>query len=184
MRKWIDWAYDKDWLTPKGRAWFGSIVRTWPENIRAGYFDPCTCLPYPGQLLTLGMLVLSYGLYQFIGYLKHARLGLSFDVPAVAYVVVLLIVLNWLLSVASFFLDYFLLPLLIPGLLFVWSANLVAVSDRIVIEVQPFLMGLVVITWGLVVGSFLADRLRNLRRLLVSIAFKISFVALVGRPQP
>jgi len=170
MRNWIDWAYDKNWSTPEGRAWFGNIVRTWPKNITAGYFDPRTCLPYPGQLLTFGMLILSYGLYQLIGYLKHARLGLYFDVPAVAYVVVLLIVLNWLLSVASFFLDYFLLPLLLPGLLFVFSTNLVSLPDRIFSELQPYVMTLVAVTWFLAGASFFTLALRGHRRLLVSTA--------------
>ncbi len=170
MRKWIDWASAKDWSSPAGRAWVGRIVVTWPKSITAGYFDPKTFLPYPGQVLTFLMLILSSSLYELIGYFKHARLGLLFGVPAIAYIVVLLIVLNWLLSVASFFLDYFLLPLLLPGLLFVLSANTVTVPFRVSSTLQPFMMAAVIITVVLAGASFFVLSLRKRRRLFVCMA--------------
>jgi len=177
MRKWIDNAFARNWLTPEKRSRFGAMVRTWPESIRAGYFDPDTCLPYPGQLLTMAMLVSSYVLYQCLGYFKHARLGVPSPVPAIAYVVILLIVLNWLLSVVAFFLDYFLLPLLIPALAFILSSNFFSLPDDIFNLVQPFVVSAVAIALVLACASFLSATLRPHRRVLVTVASLCVFIA-------
>jgi hypothetical protein len=177
MRKWIDNAFAKNWLTPEDRSRFGAMIRTWPESIRAGYFDPNTCLPYPGQLLTMTMLVLSYVLYQCLGYFKHLRLGVPSPVPAIAYVVILLIVLNWLLSVVAFFLDYFLLPLLIPVLAFILSSNFLSLPDAVFNLIQPIVVSAVAIALVLGCASFLSQTLRRQRPVLVTVASLCVFIA-------
>jgi Patatin-like phospholipase len=171
MQRWIDWAFDTDWLTEKRRDEFRAHVESWPDNMKKGYLDPGTCLPYPGQLLTAGMLVLSYLLYQLVGYFKHDQLGLAFGISAITYVVLLLIFLNWLLSVAAFYLDYFLVPLLLPALLFVLSTNLISLPAHIFAAVQPFVMATVCGVWLLALASFWFRSLSGRRRLILILAF-------------
>jgi hypothetical protein len=178
MRRWIDWACDWDWLTPKTRERIGQVVRTWPNHIRAGYFDPETCLPYPGQLFMIGMLILSWLLYRGIGSLKHyLRPGESFGIPAIAYLVVLLIVLNWLLSVASFFLDHFWMPLLLPAAAFVLSTNFFSLPSHLFGLIQPFVVVAVSSAWLLALASFLYRSLLNWRRFLLIVAFSFTLAA-------
>jgi hypothetical protein len=178
MQRWIDWACDTDWITSQNREALRKLVRPWPNCMKAGYFDPDTCLPFPGQLLTIGMLILSYGLYQGIGSLKHhLRPGVAFGIPAIAYVVMLLIVLNWLLSVAAFFLDYFLLPLLLPAAVFVLSTNLISVPAHVFAALQPFAMATVGIAWVFALASFWSSSLFKHWRLFVVVALLCTLAA-------
>jgi hypothetical protein len=173
---WIDWAYAKTPIPVKWKEWFGLQVKSWPPSITAGYFDPLTSLPYPGQLLSFGMLILSYGMYQFIGYLKHARLGESFGVPAVAFVVMLLIVLTWLLSMASFFLDRYRLPLLLPGVFFILSTNLTFGYDRFY-KLRPVIVPLIIGIWLVLIASLFVNALHRFRRFLLILGLSLILFA-------
>ncbi len=130
MRKWISAAYNATLFSDQSKQRFADWIKKGKPCVTAGYFDRRTHLPYPGQILSFSMLFLSYGLYKFIGYLKHAHLGEPYGVPAIAYVIVLLIVWNWIFSIAAFFLDRFRMPLLVPCLLFVIITNLNTNSDH------------------------------------------------------
>ena len=177
MERWIDDAYKKDLDFPGVKDWFKTTIPTWPKALRDGYFDTQTQLPYPGQLLSFSMLILSYVLYEGIGYLKHQRLGVSFDVPAIGYVVVLLIVLTWILSMAAFFFDYYRLPLLLSAALLVISTNSIVVSDRISFAVQPLLKFLFFPAILFLLASFCFDALHRFRCASLSIALALLAIA-------
>ena len=130
MRNWISSAYKATLFSDATKKKFANWIQKRRQCLTAGYFDPHTHLPYPGQILSFSMLFFSYGLYQFVGYLKHARLGESFGVPAIAYVIMLFIVWNWIFSIAAFFLDRFRVPLVVPVLLFVIATNFTTRSDH------------------------------------------------------
>ncbi|HEY6969477.1 MAG TPA: pentapeptide repeat-containing protein [Candidatus Angelobacter sp.] len=98
---------------------------------RAGYFDPRTGLLYPGHWLSFLSLFATLLLYWTIGRLKHAHLGESFgNVPAICYVVLLLLLLTWILGMAAFFLDRYRIPLLLLTMVFIFAGNLTPQSDH------------------------------------------------------
>jgi hypothetical protein len=177
MEKWIDCAYNKNLNFPKIKDWFKSTIPTWPDSLKNGYFDQKTWLPYPGQLLTFSMLLLSSGLYELIGYLKHQHFGIRFEVPAIAYVVVLLLVLTWLLSIAAFFFDYYRFPLLFCALLFVLSTNSVVVSDHISFALQPIFKAVFFPVAIFLIVSFCSVTLHGFRRKSLIAALVLLFAA-------
>jgi thiamine transporter ThiT len=88
-----------------------------PEDLRSGYFDREGHL-YPGHWLVLMMLVVSSIVYWGLGAHKGANLGMPSHVPALAYILIGMLVANWILSMAAFFLDRYRIPLVTPILLF------------------------------------------------------------------
>jgi len=88
-----------------------------PEDLRAGYLDHDGHL-YPGHWLILMLLVISLPIYFAVGAFKEARLGMPSSVPALSYILVGMLVANWVLSMLSFFLDRYRVPLILPILLF------------------------------------------------------------------
>jgi hypothetical protein len=170
---WLDWAYKQNLKSDDQRKEWAKKFATWPRSMSRGYLDPKTHLPYPGQLLGVGLLIASYVVYQVLGYLKHRDLGESFSLPAVAYVVVLLIVLNWLLSIASFYLDYFRTPLLAPALLFVASTNLYSFPYPVPDGLWLIIVLLVISVIVLSIASFFFVRLYRRRRLLIWLALAL-----------
>ncbi|MGB8770095.1 MAG: hypothetical protein WCC92_10790, partial [Candidatus Korobacteraceae bacterium] len=130
LRKWLAWAYRYDVVSTSERRRLGDWGKDLPRGLRAGYFDPDSGLLYPGQWLSFIMLLSTIALYFFLGWLKHARLGEQFGVPALAYVILLLILLNWSLAIAAFFVDRYRVPLLLLLLVFVVTSNLYSRSDH------------------------------------------------------
>ncbi len=91
---------------------FGRLSLKIPEELRTGYLDPTTGQPFPGKWF---MPALSAVLFWLIGSWKQNHLGeREFSVPAIAYVLILLVLSHWILSMAAFFLDRFRVPLLLP----------------------------------------------------------------------
>jgi hypothetical protein len=129
MGRWLGKAYDKDWCTDGTRQKWGNWAKKLPKAFRAGYFDRRTGLFFPGQWLSLLMLICSFGLYELMGW-RHADLSGRFGVPAIGYVVLLLIFLNWVLSIGAFFLDRYRFPLLLALLGLVSASNLTWKSDH------------------------------------------------------
>jgi uncharacterized protein YjbI with pentapeptide repeats len=127
MKSLLNSAYNKKF--PRWRDKWGKRFKRLPLPLRAGYFDPNTWLPYPGQLLSFAMLVLTIGIYLGIGALKMTHLGPSV-VPAICYVLLLLILLNWILGMAAFFLDRYRIPLLALLVLLIWRGNETPKSDH------------------------------------------------------
>ncbi len=136
LRNWLGWAYRRDVVSTQTRRSLGDWGRGLPGGLRAGYFDPNTGLLYPGQWLSFIMLLCTLALYLVLGWFKHARLGQQFGVPAIAYVVLLLMLMNWGLAIAAFFLDRYRVPLLLLLLVFVVVSNLYSKSDHFY-ELRP-----------------------------------------------
>src|ERR1700693_3198316 len=88
-----------------------------PPDLRCGYVDYEGHL-YPGQWLALMLLMMSIVVYALVGTYRGTRLGEPSNVPGIAYILVLMLVLNWGLSIAAFFLDRYRVPLLLPIALF------------------------------------------------------------------
>ena len=136
LRRWLAWAYRHDVVSSETRQQLGDWAKDLPGGLRAGYFDPRTGLLYPGQWLSFIMLLCTIALYLILGWFKHARLGQQFGVPAIAYVILLLILLNWSLAIAAFFLDRYRVPLLLLLIVFVAGSNLYSKSDHFY-ELRP-----------------------------------------------
>jgi len=122
------------------------IMRTIPPDLRAGYIDPRRWisaaeaarnageptppnpdapadnpgygLPWSGHWLAFCFGTVAFGVYVTIYFVRTPRQGEPVSVPALAYVLLLLLNLNWILSFAAFFLDRFRIPLLLPLALF------------------------------------------------------------------
>ncbi len=130
MRNLLKLAYECQFTSPEVRERWGNRFKALPMAFRAGYFDAHTGLPYPGQLLTFMLLICTFTLYLVVGRLKQARLGNEFGVPAVAYVILLLILANWILAITAFFLDRYRIPLLSALLVLIVVGNLAPQSDH------------------------------------------------------
>lgn len=113
MRTLLERAYNQSLVSDKVRDKLGAWGKKLPGAFRAGYLDPKGML-YPGQWLTFMSMAVSFALYWLIGFMKQTRLGEEFSVPALAYVILLLILVDWFLSIAAFFLDRYRVPLLVP----------------------------------------------------------------------
>ena len=130
MRRILRWA-DEIQLFPAGvPEKLAESTKKIPEDLRSGYFDPHTGFLYPGQWLMLTLLLFSIGIYFLIGILKEARLGETFPVPALGYVLLLMLVLNWVLSLSAFFLDRYRVPVLLPLILLFFLGNHAPQSDH------------------------------------------------------
>ncbi len=100
-----------------------------PLDLRRGYLDYGGHL-YPGHWLVLMMLLISALVYWGVGFYTQARLGMSSSVPAIAYVLILMLVANWVLTMLAFFLDRYRVPLLVPIALFCLLGGLSTRSDH------------------------------------------------------
>ena len=105
MKDWLNAAYNKEF--PNARARLAEFGRGLGTPFAAGYVDPRTKLPYPGQLLSILLLICAFALY-----LLTRWWGRQMGVSAITYLVLLLILLNWILSIVAFFLDRYRFPLL------------------------------------------------------------------------
>src|SRR5712692_3834372 len=100
-----------------------------PPDLRCGYVDYEGRL-YPGQWLVLMLLLMSIMVYYVVGIYRFLRLGVPSDVPGIAYILVLMLVLNWGLSIVAFFLDRYRVPLVLPILLFCTLGGQFSLSDH------------------------------------------------------
>jgi hypothetical protein len=100
-----------------------------PADAVCGYVDYEGHL-FPGQWLVLMLLLMSIIVYDAVGLYKGARLGVPADVPGIAYILVLMLVLNWGLSIVAFFLDRYRVPLVLPIALFCTLGGQFSSSDH------------------------------------------------------
>ncbi len=96
-----------------------------PDSVWEGYVDPWQRKLYAGHSLGLnfvGLTLLLYGVGYFVSHARLVRVG-NPGVPALANMLLILILLAWALPGASFFLDRFRVPTLLPlvGLSFLSS---------------------------------------------------------------
>lgn len=127
MRSWLKWAYEYKWPEwwERRKKELGDIGKWLPAPFSAGYFDQYTGLLYPGQWLCVMMFGFTLALYLVVG-----KFGRDIGVPAICYVLLLLILLNWILSALAFFLDRYRVPLLFLAVLFILAGGLTPQSDH------------------------------------------------------
>jgi len=133
MRRLLEWAdrrtiFPAAWLSRVG-AWINAHA---PQGVRDGYIDPRRHiqdnqgnqidnpgfgLPWAGHWLAFTFAIATFLLYFAIGVYKETYLGEPTSIPALAFVLLLLINSNWVLAALAFFLDRFRIPLLIPFLI-------------------------------------------------------------------
>jgi len=130
MKKLLTRAEDRDVVSKKMRDALGQWGKGGSHAFRAGYFDPNTGLLYPGHWLSFISLAATFLLYEFIGRMKHAHLGQAFGIPAICYVVLLLLLLTWILGMAAFFLDRYRIPVLLLMAVLIWLGNKTPQSDH------------------------------------------------------
>lgn len=87
------------------------------EQLGPGYVDRRSKEILPGHGLAMALFVVCVIIYGAVGTAKALLLGSAFNIPALAYVLWLLLLLCWGLTSFSFYLDRYRLPVLIPLLL-------------------------------------------------------------------
>ena len=118
LRAWLAWADQHGGLTEDFRLKIGSWVRRrLPKALWEGYLDGNGFL-WGGHWLALVFFFLTLVLYTVVDVYAQAHLGERYAAPALAFVILLLINLNWLFSALAFFLDRYRIPLLVPVLVF------------------------------------------------------------------
>lgn len=126
----VQWAYEQPILKKEQVRKLGEIGQQIPEDLSSGYLDSSGIL-FPGQWFSVLMLITSFLLFWVIGFWKQNHLGESdFPVPAIAYVLLVLLVTNWILSMAAFQLDRFRVPLLLPLAILCTIGNSALRSDH------------------------------------------------------
>lgn len=100
-----------------------------PPDLRCGYIDHDGHL-FPGQWLVFVLLLISVMIFDIVGLYKGLRLGLPSNVPAIAYILIFMLVLNSSLSMLAFFLDRYRIPLVLPIALFCTFGGQFSVSDH------------------------------------------------------
>jgi hypothetical protein len=117
MRNWLSWADGRDvlptWIT-KFAKWFRDYF---PASIWDGYLHPTTGIPWAGHWLAFWFFLATSSLYMGINIYRKAYLGEASPVPAIAYLLLLLVNVNWVLAFLTFFLDRFRIPLIVPLLI-------------------------------------------------------------------
>jgi hypothetical protein len=79
-----------------------------------GYLDPDTGMPWEAQWMAF-TAALAFGVLMFaLDVVRLTYLGESSLVPALCYIVILLLNANWVLAFFAFLLDHYRLPLLVP----------------------------------------------------------------------
>ncbi len=129
MHNWLDCANEHG-LIPTGALNLGKWVRAhWPRSLWAGYISPDGFL-WGGQWLALMFSLATLGVYFLIDILTRAWSGESTVVPALVFVLLLLLNINWIFSALAFFLDRYRVPLLIPVIVLCAVDALIPASDH------------------------------------------------------
>lgn len=96
----------------------------WPKDLTAGYIDhrpelngqanPGYGLPWSGVWLAAAFSLTTFVIYYSIGWYRQANFEKAAPFPALAFVILLLLNANWIISFFAYFLDRYRVPLLIP----------------------------------------------------------------------
>jgi predicted acylesterase/phospholipase RssA len=106
------------------------VHRHLPKELWTGYLDPSNGLPWGGHWLALMFFLVTTCLYFGIDVYKRAYLGEATPIPALAFVLLLLLNANWILSFLSFLLDRYRIPLLAPILILCIAGSHAPSSDH------------------------------------------------------
>jgi hypothetical protein len=110
-----------------------ALFRLFPEDIWRGYFayhNHQVVSILPGHGLAAILFLLTLLLYVLVGISKFVWLSYFSYFPALAYALLLLMVLCWGLSGFAFFLDRFRIPVLLPLLLWLFLTSQFPWSDH------------------------------------------------------
>ncbi len=114
MRNWLRQANRID-ILPAWFSKFWAFVRDrLPPGLWAGYLNPEDGLPWGGHWLALMFFMATTCLYFGIDIYRRTYLGESTPIPALVFVLLLLLNANWILSFLAFLLDRYRIPLAIP----------------------------------------------------------------------
>jgi predicted acylesterase/phospholipase RssA len=117
MRNWLHEANGHDILP----VWFPRLClwlrKRLPPGLWAGYLDPASGLPWGGHWLGFMFFLATGCLYFGIDVYRRTYLGESTPIPALAFVLLLVLNVNWVLSFLAFLLDRYRIPLLVPLLI-------------------------------------------------------------------
>lgn len=128
FRRWLDQANRSSWISEARWATIGNaLAARVPMWWKAGYLDarpqlvgpqlqpnPGYGLPYSGHWLAFTFAAASGAVCLSIDMYKTTYLGEDTVLPALLFVLILLLAINWILSAVTFFFDRFRVPLLIP----------------------------------------------------------------------
>jgi predicted acylesterase/phospholipase RssA len=92
----------------------GARLKRLPQGLWIGYLDPESGLLWAGHWLALTFAVSIGSLTFVLDMYRRAYLGEKSPVPALCYVLILLLNLNWILAFLAFLLDRYRIPLLLP----------------------------------------------------------------------
>ncbi len=128
LKKWLRWAYNHEgpkwWKEVKERWGLEELGhRLWPA-FRDGYFDPHSGLLYPGHWLCVMMLFSTAVVYAIFSTFKRG------SVPGIGYLILLMILFNWILSALTFFLDRYRVPVVSVLILFIFLGSWTPKSDH------------------------------------------------------
>jgi hypothetical protein len=127
VRRWLDRRHQQPCPLPGSLLrWFARRVTRLPRDVTAGFIDdrptigeqenPAYGLPWSGVLLSVAFAVVTFAVYYAIGFANAysatdaAWSGTS--IPALGFVLLLLLNASWLLSLSAYFWDRFRIPLL------------------------------------------------------------------------
>ncbi len=113
MRRLLRQANETDVLPASFYRFWRWIRGHLPEELWTGYLD-ATGLPWGGHWLAMMFFFVTACLYFGIDVYRRAYLGQSTPIPALAFVLLLLLNANWVLSFLSFLLDRYRIPLIVP----------------------------------------------------------------------
>jgi hypothetical protein len=104
-------------------SWVRSFFLKWPRDLRKGLIDDreqiegkknaAYGLPWSGVVLAFAFALVTIAVYYWIG-ISNANDPTNTIIPALCFVLLLLLSANWVLSVTAFILDRFRIPLLAP----------------------------------------------------------------------
>jgi hypothetical protein len=110
----LHWANDQGILQGTLSRWGHRLKHYLARGFFVGYLDPDTGLPWEAHWMALAA-ALAFGVVMLaLDWFRRAYLGESSPVPAICYIVILLLNANWVLSFFAFLFDHYRLPLLVP----------------------------------------------------------------------
>ena len=105
-------------------------IRRLPPALWVGYLDPVTGDLWSGHRVAAAFGLVTFTIYAGVDVWKRLHLAESTHIPALVFVLWLVLIANWILSFATFFLDRFRIPLLVPFILAFALASRSSLSDH------------------------------------------------------
>jgi predicted acylesterase/phospholipase RssA len=130
MRRCLRRANERDVLPREFSRVCYWVRRHVPQELWTGYLDPANGVPWGGHWLALMFFSVTTCLYFGIDVYRRAYLGEATPIPALAFILLLLLNANWILSFLAFLLDRYRIPLIIPILILCIAGSHAPSSDH------------------------------------------------------